>query len=171
MINNIETFYENDTVNFFVDRLFDATEAKIYLTGTDSNTEIETVLDSSANLFRFEIETNKVKSGDYSVYAIYQTGLKTKTEYVVDVRVLQDVTSSTFVRETHNQKILKAIIDKIDGRFNDDYDTLSINGRTISRTPMDQLFKYKTEYEDKVLVEMGGMGKGNKIKLIFRGRV
>lgn len=74
------------------------------------------------------------------------------------VEVLPDPMGAGGDLRTRAERILDAIDARIEGRANADCDAYTIEGRSISRTPLDILLRVRGVYARKVAAERGGGG-------------
>lgn len=170
MINNIkDKFYRDDTNICFVERLYDATSATIFFTGGGKRFEIEAVLDTESDTFKFDTK-DYLSDGTFSVYVKYKSSTVSKTEFVKDVEVEKSIMDSTRVEKTSNEKILEQINLRINNRFLSDYDSLTIAGRSIAKMPLDVLLLMKQKYEGIVADENNDGTKQNKIIIEWTGK-
>ena len=89
------------------------------------------------------------------------------------VQVLPDPATATGDIRTHAEKVLEAIRAVIEGRASKDQESYSIAGRSLSRTPLDDLLQLESRYVRRVAEERAkreqaaGRGGGKTISVRF----
>jgi hypothetical protein len=90
-----------------------------------------------------------------------------------EVRANRD--SATTDPRSHVKKVLDAIEAVIENRATQDQESYSINGRSLSRTPLEELLKLRRKYQHEYLAELNaenarrGKRSGNTVRVRFCG--
>ncbi len=105
--------------------------------------------------------------------------LKDNNRFTVDhgvIKVLPDLRiggGASVDRRTHAKKVLEAIEAVIEGRASKDQESYTINGRSLSRTPLAELLGARNQYRAEVNAERrrervrNGKAAGNKVLVRF----
>jgi|GEM_PF-1284221 len=82
------------------------------------------------------------------------------------LRIFADAATATGDQRTDNEKALAAIEAVLQGRAGKDQESYSIEGRSLSRTPVADLIRLQAHFTALVTRERGGRGDGITRKLI-----
>ena len=98
--------------------------------------------------------TANIAPGLYEARAVATNGVERITWYGGRVEVAPDPTTATATDpRSHAEKVLEAIRAVIEGRATKDQESYSINGRSLSRTPLSDLLELEREYARRVARE------------------
>lgn len=120
-------------------------------------------------------QTKQLVAGDYRLVGRVSKGAEVITVCSVELKVeanLFDIGPGSDVR-SGSQRGLDAIIAVMEKRASKDQENYSINGRSLSRTPIADLITLRRFYEREVHKERkaeriaSGLGAGNTIKVRF----
>lgn len=130
--------------------------------------------DDNADDFKFSkaaADTALYAAGDYKWQVV---ATKTTTRYTIAeglITLTDNISgrSALYDNRSHAKKVLDAIEATIEGRASQDQMNYQIAGRSLSRTPLQDLMRlrvmYKSEYEGEVAAANieAGLASGNKI--------
>lgn len=174
MNTNLENFYQDDAISFYLENPSQYTDCDVYFINSADKFSVETILDTESNTFKFN--TNQIidsKFGDFSVYAKYSKIGEEKTIYIEDISILESVLTAKNIKQTYEKKMLGVLDDKIAERFRTDYSTYSIGGRSITKMDVGELLNWRKYFADLVSNQeaiSGGFNNSNKIIVRYTGR-
>lgn len=163
MNTNLENFYQGDEISYFIENVNQYENCTLRFTNSANQFDVETTLDPNSNTFKFntsemnEVVDNKTiypPYGDYAVLGVFSKVGEKRTLPVKDnVEILESVMTSKDIKKTENRIMFDILNDKIKGRLRTDYNSYTIQGRSITKMDLDQLFKWRNFYQDLVLAE------------------
>lgn len=150
-----------------------AWQARAYLRGP-STINLVAAADGESHLFyQCFADTQDWVSGlyDYSVKVFNERDAFEIERGQVTVVVDRALISSTYDARNHEQRVLEAIEAVIEKRATKDQESYTINGRTLTRTPIEELLKLRSHYRAEIAqMKRGGRGKrlaGRQLKVRF----
>jgi len=121
--------------------------------------------------------TATVQAGDYAWVAWVVSGAEKFTIDSGTLKVLPDLRLGTATApldtRSHARKALAAIEAVLENRATQDQESYTINGRSLTRTPVAELWKMRSRYKNEVLAEIAadklanGLGGGRTIGVRF----
>lgn len=137
---------------------------KITLTGSASGTDH--LIDISAST------TAAYTAGWYDWVARVSDGTDSFTVGYGRIELLPDLeAASSYDNRSHARKVLDAIESVIEGRASQDADTITHNGRSLARTPIEDLLKLRSKYKSEVDAEdqaeriRSGLNSGRMVRV------
>ena len=113
-------------------------------------------------------------AGFYEWSAYVEKGTERITLQTGTLTILADPSSASATdSRSHARKVLEAIQAVLEGRASKDQESYTINGRSLSRTPIADLMKMERTYaarvaqEDRAEKAQQGLGTSSKIKVRF----
>lgn len=120
--------------------------------GADSKFTIDATVEGGvAKVDLSSSQTNNFVSGEYRWHLFSDDGTERSTVthgfFVIDANPADlEICDTT----THAERVLAAIEKRIEGRILSDHENYSIDGRSLSRIPIDQLERLKRKYSWRV---------------------
>ena len=104
--------------------------------------------------------TSTYQAGSYRAHVVSLSGGDRRTIDFCVVEILPDVTvmAAPFDTRSHAVRMLDAIRARLEGRITADAESYSIRGRALSRIPMAELIKLRSQYEAEVYRERVAAG-------------
>lgn len=140
----------------------------------------EVVASADGDNFSVEVAASTSSTHAAGVYAWQAQVVNGAEKYTVDqgtTEVLANLFSGTATaasdQRTHAKKVLDAIEAVIEGRASKDQEEYTIGGRSLKRTPIEDLLKLRQTYRDEVAAELAaerianGIGLAKKIQVRF----
>ena len=180
--NNIpDYFYSGDSlawehnIDMYPASLFDCEYVLINNTGKETITTTKN--GDSFVVYLAGVNTENFNSGFYKVYAILTD---TTNKYTVEIKTIEIKESLTSANSkviiSHNRKVYESICAVIENRATYDQMSYSIQGRSLTRTPLKDLMYFKETYynlvqqeEQKEKARLGiATKKKNKIYITYK---
>ena len=93
-------------------------------------------------------------AGNYSAFALVTLSGERKTVHIGEVEILADpATATAFDVRTHARKVLEAIEAVLENRATTDQQSMTINGRSLERIPVQELIKMRQVYQSEAARE------------------
>lgn len=118
--------------------------------------------------------TAAVSAGDYrATLAAIDSSSNRTTVSTGQIKVLPNPATTTADTRTHARKTLDAIRAVIEGRATLDQSSMSVNGRSISRTPISELLTLENRYaqlvkQEEAALSIANGGKPRQIQVRLR---
>ncbi|AVO37384.2 hypothetical protein [Pukyongiella litopenaei] len=141
-------------------------QARAYLRGP-SVIDLVATAEGSAHLFyKGYAETSNWVDGlyDYSIKVFDSTDAFEIERGQTRIAIDKMLVNSTYDARRHEQRVLDAVEAVIEGRATKDQESYTINGRTLTRTPIADLLKLRDHYR----VEVARMSRPRARRLLRR---
>lgn len=145
----------------------------VYLRGSGSAALVFTGSAVDNTSFDVTASISGSATGSFAWYIVFQSGSIRETIPGGAVTVRPNPSGSSYDPRSHARRVLDAIEAVLEGRAALDQQAITINGRTLSRTPLADLLKLRGLYRDEVAHEEAalrisqGLGSGRKILVRF----
>jgi|APSaa5957512493_1039668.scaffolds.fasta_scaffold00772_8 hypothetical protein len=116
----------------------------------------------------FNVDTSSWDDGEYR-YQVTVTDDNTITTIEEGIFIVRPSFKGTDPKDhrTHNEKMLQAIKDVLEGKATHDQESYTIAGRSLTRYSWEELLLVKTQYEKNIVVERKRKGYNNTIGVTF----
>lgn len=142
--------------------------ASYHLVGADSATIEASVDGLELTVALSSAESSEITAGQYKWFLIAMRGSDRLTLDEGYLTVNADPTALTELDvSTHSERVLQAIEARIEGRILSDHENYSIDGRSLSRIPIDQLYQLRRRYQWSVHNEQVRRGTKKTLKRVI----
>lgn len=146
------------------------------LTNADNTISFSATNSSNTHLVNVDsVTTNGWTAGTYQWVGYVESSDSPTERYTVEsgtVEIKTDLSDAAFDGRSHVKKTLDLIEAEIEARVSGSTESYSIAGRSLSKTPMEQLIemrsKYRAWYREEVAAERIARGLGTKRKIRVR---
>lgn len=176
MGNEPQIIYIGDTVSWrvsYADYPAADYDLTVYLqtSGTAAQSTTGSIVDDLS--FDVTLEVSGSATGSAVLYYVFEGEDDRQTVVVGSVQIYANPSGSLADPRSHARRVLDAIEATLEGRASKDQQQITINGRTLSRTPLADLLKLRGVYRDEVRSEeaalrvAAGLGSGRKVLVRF----
>jgi hypothetical protein len=149
------------------------TTCSVYLQASGSTAQRFTASAIDNASFAVTASVSGSVTGSFSAYYVFEESPLCETVFAGTVEIRSNPSGSAYDPRSHARKVLDAIEAVLEGRASVDQVSITINGRTLSRTPLADLLKLRGTYRDEVANEevalriSQGLGSGRKVLVRF----